>query len=114
MRTFNVFVLPARSEPFGKVIIEAMAARCPVVTTKVGGIPEIISRPELGTMITSDDPDATAKEILRFLLDSSSAKKTADAAKEHVEKTFTLNAMMNKLMEMYDTVLDECEKNGRA
>ena len=112
MRTFNVFVLPTRSETFGKVIIEAMAAGCPVVTTQVGGIPEIISKPELGTMISPNDPDATAKEILRFLVDTSSAKKTAEAAKEYVQKNFTLNTMMNKLMEMYDTVLDDCKKTA--
>jgi glycosyltransferase involved in cell wall biosynthesis len=60
MRTFDVFALPTRSEPFGKVVIEAMAAGCPVVTTHVGGIPEIVTGPELGTLIAPVYPASLA------------------------------------------------------
>jgi len=105
MRTFDVFVLPTRYETFGKVVIEAMAAGCPVVASAVGGIPEILCRPELGTLIPPDDPEATAQAIIRYLQEPELARKVGDAGREHVRKHFSLDAMMRKLESLYDELL---------
>ena len=51
LATFDVFLLPTRSEPFGIVIIEAMAAGIPVIASHVGGIPEIICSDKLGRTV---------------------------------------------------------------
>lgn len=48
LASIDLFFLPARSEPFGMVIAEAMAARVPVVASNVGGIPEIIPNEDFG------------------------------------------------------------------
>ena len=48
--------------PFGKVVIEAMAAGTPVVATHVGGIPEIVTGPELGSLVPPDDSAAVARK----------------------------------------------------
>lgn len=105
MRTFDVFVLPTRSEPFGKVVIEAMAASCPVVASEVGGIPEIICAPHLGTLIPPDDPHATAHAIMRYLSDRNLARRVGEASCRHVHERFTLDRMVAQLEGLYEAVL---------
>ena len=114
MRTFTVFTLPTRSEPFGKVVIEAMAASRPVVVTDVGGIPEIVSSPALGTLVPPDDPDALARSILRYLAEPALAKSVGDRAATHVRANFALESMMRRLEHLYLEVLDKTSPTNAA
>jgi N-acetyl-alpha-D-glucosaminyl L-malate synthase BshA len=63
----DVFVLPSLSESFGIVNLEAMASGLPVVTTKVGGLPEIVTEGENGFLVEPKNPQQLAEKIL-FLL----------------------------------------------
>ena len=54
----DVFVLATRYEGWANVFLEAMACGLPVVTTRVGGNAEVVSAPELGTLVPFDDPQA--------------------------------------------------------
>jgi glycosyltransferase involved in cell wall biosynthesis len=105
MRSFDVFVLPTRTETFGKVVIEAMAAGCPVVVSDVGGIPEIVSGPELGTLMPPDDPRATADGILTYLADPQLASRVGKTGRAHVREHFSLDRMVERLQALYDAVL---------
>ena len=105
MRTFDVFALPTRAEPFGKVVIEAMAAERPVVVSDVGGIPEIVSEPRLGTLIAPDDPAMLADGILRYLYDRDLARRVSRAGAHHVRGRFGVAAMVARLQALYDDVL---------
>jgi glycosyltransferase involved in cell wall biosynthesis len=105
MRTFDVFVLPTRSEPFGKVIIEAMAAGCPVVASRVGGIPEIINQDDLGTLIPFDDPQGVADAVMAYLNDPMRAAQVSATAAASVRKRFGLREMVNRLQQLYEEVL---------
>jgi glycosyltransferase involved in cell wall biosynthesis len=112
MRTFDVFAFPTRSEPFGKVIIEAMAAGTPVVASRVGGIPEIITSESLGSLLQPDDPRALADAILRHLTDRGFSARVSAAARASVTERFGLEAMVGRLQGLYDEVLHEA--NGNA
>ena len=105
MRTFTVFTLPAQAEPFGKVVIEAMAAARPVVASDVGGIPEIVSDPTLGTLVAPDDPSTLAEGILRYLTDSTLAKSVGERAATHVRANFGLDGMIARLEDVYQGAL---------
>lgn len=105
MRTFDVFAFPTRHETFGKVVIEAMAAACPVVASAVGGIPEIVVRPDLGTLIPPNDPAATAAAVLRYLDDPNMARRVGDAAAKHARACFGLGSMMDHLHALYNELL---------
>jgi len=67
LASLDLFLFPTRAEPFGIVVIEAMAAGLPVIASKVGGIPEILSSPEVGRLVEPLTPEAfagAAREIL--------------------------------------------------
>jgi glycosyltransferase involved in cell wall biosynthesis len=101
MRTFTIFALPTQSEPFGKVVIEAMAAARPVVVSNVGGIPEIVSQPALGTLIPPDNPEALSAGIVRYLTDPAWAANVGDLAAKHVRANFALEGMIDRLEDVY-------------
>jgi len=67
LASLDLFFLPARAEPFGIVIIEAMAAGLPVIASKVGGIPEIISSPDIGRLVDPPTAEAFAAAIREIL-----------------------------------------------
>jgi glycosyltransferase involved in cell wall biosynthesis len=114
MRTFTVFTLPTRSEPFGKVVIEAMAASRPVVVTNVGGIPEIVSTPAVGTLIPPDDPEALARGILRYLGDPKLAKSVGDRGAVHVRANFSLPGMIARVEDVYREALSQVSPTNAA
>ncbi|MFO0848065.1 MAG: glycosyltransferase family 1 protein [Gemmataceae bacterium] len=61
----SVFVLPSRYEGFGMILLEAMAARVPVVSTAAGSLPEVVG--DAGLLVPPDDPPAMADAVRRVL-----------------------------------------------
>lgn len=88
LRRCDLFVLPSRSEPFGIVIIEAMACGKPVVASAVGGIPEIIQQGENGILVEPENPAALADAIIRVLEDEGLRTKIGSNGVETVRKSF--------------------------
>lgn len=67
LATFDAFVLPTRTETFGIVIVEAMAAGVPVIASRVGAIPEIIDSPAAGCIVNDVEGAAFAEAIERVI-----------------------------------------------
>jgi glycosyltransferase involved in cell wall biosynthesis len=67
LHSCEVFVLPSRSEPFGIVLVEAMACKKPIVATTAGGIPEIIENGRNGVLVEPGDSIDLAKAIIMLL-----------------------------------------------
>jgi len=60
-------VFPSLYEPFGIVALEAMAAKCPVVVSEVGGLQDVVKHGETGITVYPDDPGSLAWGILHTL-----------------------------------------------
>ena len=85
----SVFCLPSRAEPFGIVLLEAGAFRCPVVATSAGGIPEILTDRVNARLVPPDDPTALATQLDALLRDRAECDRLSAALFEHVRTRFT-------------------------
>jgi len=86
MQQADVFVLPSLSEGLPNVIIEAMACGLPIVVSRVGGIPEIITNDTNGYLVEAKDTESIANFIILLLQDEKLRKKLSDNNKQLVKK----------------------------
>lgn len=104
MRALDLFVLPSLYEPFGRVLIEAMAARRPIVASRAGGVPEIVLDGETGVLVPPGDPEALADAIADLVIDRDKAEQLAAAGRARVEKHFSLEATVEGVLEAYEVL----------
>lgn len=87
-RAFDVFVLPSLAEGFGLVLLEAMAARLPIIGTTVGGIPEVLGNH--GTLIPSHDREALHHALQKhYQLNQNERTKLGDDNYRHLLSNFS-------------------------
>jgi glycosyltransferase involved in cell wall biosynthesis len=92
-------------EPFGQVIIEAMAAGKPVVATNGGGVPEIVVHGETGLLVPMGDSAAMADAVCQLLADPPRARKMGDRGRQRVLEHFTIGHTVDKVQNVYDELL---------
>jgi glycosyltransferase involved in cell wall biosynthesis len=106
-RQASVFALACRVDGDGdrdgipNVMVEAMAAGLPVVSTTVSGIPELVQDGHSGLLVGPDDPDALADAIWRLAEDPSSADRMAEAGRATVEADFDGDASIRTLAGLF-------------
>jgi len=105
LASFDVFVLPSRSEGFGRVNLEAMAMGKPVISTNVGGIPEVVADGFSGILVPSGDSKALSHAIIRLLNDSKLRKSMGREGRKRVEEHFTLQEHVRRVEKIYQEIL---------
>ncbi len=88
-------------EAFGRVIIEAGAVGVPVVSTRVGGVVDIITHGENGLLVSPGDVNEMADAILDLLTDRSKARQFADRLRAKVVNEFTVERMIESTIKVY-------------
>ncbi len=102
----DLFVLPSLAEGISNTILEAMASGVAVVATRVGGNAELVADGSTGTLIQSDDADAMADAILGYATDGSRATVEGERARALAVSRFSIDAMLARYAELYDTLLE--------
>jgi len=93
-------------EALGLVILEAMAAKTPVVASDIGGIPSVIRNGENGILVKPNDPEELANAINNILSDDRKAKALALEGRKTVEESFSWEAITNQIEEIYERMLN--------
>ena len=108
LSTLDVFVSPARSEPFGLAIVEAMAAGVPVIASISAGACEIIDADSIGVLVPIADVPALADAISSLLDDPARRESLAANARQVVGERFSLQRMAEATEAIYRSAL-ECK-----
>jgi len=110
--TFDLFVSPARAEPFGLSIVEAMAAGVPVLATMSEGACEIIESDQTGRLVPLRDVDALAGAIDELLSDPRECQRLSANAQHAVRERFLLARMVDETEDVYRQVLEDMHITG--
>lgn len=104
----DVVVLPSshRSEAFGQVLLEAMAAGSPVVSTELGtGTSFVNLHGETGLVVSPHDTGALARAVNALLADPERRRRMGDAGRRRVREQFHLEQMASRTIEVYREAL---------
>jgi sugar transferase (PEP-CTERM/EpsH1 system associated) len=105
MRTMDLFVLPSLGEGISNTILEAMSTGVPVVATAVGGNAELVADGVTGVLVPPDEPGAMMKAILQYYRNPDLLVSHGRAARQQVEKSFSIEAMTQAYIRVYDKAL---------
>src|ERR1051325_9068921 len=103
MRTLDVFVLPSFAEGTSKSVIEAMAHGLPIITTNVGGSPDLLT-PDTGILVPPGDSTALADAMHCLASDPALRKRMGEAARDRYLKLFAPDAVLSMLVTTYSRV----------
>ncbi len=101
MKAFDIFVFPSHTEALGYALLEAGAAALPVIATRVGGIPEVITNDTSGILIPPGHPKQLASAISRFLEDTVLRKRMGETLMQYVHTNFDFERMVTDTVTLY-------------
>lgn len=96
----DIFLHPTYNEGFPRVVLEAMAAGLPIVSTNAGGTNELLGQMQSSFVVSKDDPQAFSDCLMKMVVDSTLRNHLASENLNHVERFAT-----DKIAAMYDEVL---------
>jgi glycosyltransferase involved in cell wall biosynthesis len=106
LRAMDCFALAStRTEGVPQALLQAFAVGVPVVASRIGGIPEVVADGETGLLVESGSAEALASAIQRVLDEPEAAARRARAARALVERRFSHEASITRLLELYDELL---------
>jgi len=104
LKGLDVFAFASRSEGFGQVLIEAMAAGKPVVASRISPLTEIVVEGETGLLAEPDDPEAFARAILWLLTHPEEARRMGTRGRVRAQEFFSAGRMAAEMLALYEAV----------
>lgn len=101
----DLFVMSSVQEGLGTAVLDALALGIPVVATEAGGIPEYIKNGKTGKLVPPGDHEALAEGIVYMLKNGKEARRMADEGKVLVRNHFSVQAMVNNNLKVYQKIL---------
>lgn len=97
----DVFVLPSLHEGIPMVLLEAFALKRPVIASRVGGIPEVVSHGQTGLLVSPSNAVDLASAIQDLIEDSTRMEAFGAIGREQVEREFSASMMADRMARLY-------------
>jgi len=97
----DILVFSSEWEGLPVTLLEAMAMKRPVVSTRAGGIPKVIDSGQNGLLVDVNDPDGLAQACLSILSDPALKQRLATQARHTVAKHYSQTLMHRKILDLY-------------
>lgn len=101
----DLFLMTSQFESFGKAAVEAMSRKCAVLSTEVGGLPEVIGDPDC--LYTKEHPEVAVQSVKRLMDDPEKLKKSQEYFYRRYRDNFTEEAYLDKHLRVYREILGE-------
>lgn len=102
---FDIYASPSRREAIGLSIIEASAAKLPIVATEVGGVPEVVLNGITGTLIPTENPGKMAQAIDHLAANPALRSAMGEQARAQYTKHFTETQMALNTLAVYQSAI---------
>ena len=100
----DIYAMPSLSEGLPLALLEAMAVGLPVIASRVGGIPEVVTDGEDALLVPPGDPAALAAAIERLAEDEALRAQLGNSARRKAERDYTLDAMLDRYEAIYAAI----------
>lgn len=97
----DIFALSSLKEGLPYAVMEAMAAGVSVVSSRVGGIPDLVRDGKTGILVPAGDAPALAKALARLIAHPGTRRVLADTARQRVRNDFTIAEMLRQTVGLY-------------
>lgn len=101
----DVLLLPSEQESFGLAALEAMACEVPVIASRVGGIPEVVTDGETGFLSEVGDVEKMANDAARLLADEDLRREMGKRARESAVSRYRTDIVIPQYIDFYNRVL---------
>ncbi len=112
MGALDILVLASENEPFGRVLIEAMAAGKALVATSAGGVREVVEGGVTALLVRPGDVELMANAITRLSRDHELRERMGESGKNRVRKKFSIEEHVSKIERIYDDILENRGKRN--
>jgi glycosyltransferase involved in cell wall biosynthesis len=101
----DIFILPSLHEGIPMVLLEALALKRPVVASRVGGIPEVLSHGQSGILVSPAKPAELARAIADLIENQEKAVAIGDAGRVQIESEFSASVMADRTVSIYESLV---------
>ena len=101
----DVLLLPSEQESFGLAALEAMACEVPVIASRVGGVPEVVTDGETGFLSEVGDIEKMANDTARLLTDTALRREMGKRARESAVSRYRTEIVIPQYIEFYNRIL---------
>lgn len=110
LKESGIFLFPTYYEGMPVAVLEAMAYGMAIVTTKVGGIPQLLENGVSGYLCEPGDAAELAGRVLELLADEDKRKQMGGKARQKAIADYSMESHINKLMDLYDRVMGKKQR----
>lgn len=105
----DVFLLPSESESFGLAALEAQACEVPVIASRIGGIPEVVTDKETGFLSDVGDTEKMSEDALKLLKDEEMRRTMGEKSRELAVSRYSATEIIPQYLKFYEKILGEAK-----